>query len=62
MRRRRRKSEMGIDFEELAASIESMREIFRAMVAGLVADGFTEEQARALVVEITTRKADDDDE
>jgi uncharacterized membrane protein YebE (DUF533 family) len=53
---------MGIDFEELAGSIENMREIFRAMVAGLMADGFTEEQARALVVEITTRKVDDDDE
>jgi len=53
---------MGIDFDELASSIENMREIFRAMVAGLMADGFTEEQARALVVEITTRKVDDDDE
>jgi hypothetical protein len=53
---------MGIDFEELAASIENMREIFRAMVAGLMDDGFTEEQARALVVEITTRKVDDDDD
>lgn len=52
---------MGIDFEELAESIDGMREIFRAMVAGLMEDGFTEEQARALVVEITTRKADEDD-
>jgi len=52
----------GINFEELAASIETMREIFSAMVAGLMDDGFTEEQARALVVEITTRKVDDDDE
>jgi uncharacterized membrane protein YebE (DUF533 family) len=51
-----------INFDELAESIENMREIFRAMVAGLMADGFTEEQARALVVEITTRNVDDDDE
>ena len=61
-RARRSPRVMGIDFEELAASIENMREIFRAMVAGLMDDGFTEEQARALVVEITTRKVDDDDE
>ena len=53
---------MGIDFEALAESIDSMREIFRAMVAGLIEDGFTEEQARALVVEITTRKDSDDDD
>lgn len=53
---------MGIDYEELAANVEAMREIYRAMVAGLVADGFTDEQARALVVSITTREVDDDDE
>jgi hypothetical protein len=53
---------MGIDFEALAESIDSMREIFRAMVAGLMEDGFTEEQARALVVEITTRKDSEDDD
>lgn len=56
----RKKSRTGIDFEELAESIDSMREIFRAMVAGLMEDGFTEEQARALVVEITTRREDSD--
>jgi hypothetical protein len=49
-----------IDFDELARSIEEMREIFRAMVAGLVADGFTEEQARVLVVEVLTRKEQSD--
>ncbi len=59
MRWRRRR--MGIDYEELAGSIDQMREIFRAMVAGLMEDGFTEEQARALVVEITTRKMDNDE-
>jgi len=51
---------MAIDYEGLANSVEEMREIFRAMVAGLVADGFTEEQARALVVEITTRQVEED--
>lgn len=47
------------DYEELAANVEEMREIFRAMVNGLTADGFTEEQARALVVSIITRKPED---
>jgi len=50
-----------INFEELAASVEELREIFRAMVAGLVADGFTDEQARALVTEVVTRKVDEDE-
>ena len=50
-----------INYEELAKSVEEMREIFQAMVNGLMADGFTEEQARALVVEITTRKVDDEE-
>lgn len=51
-----------IDFEELAAAVENMREGFRAMVAGLVADGFTDEQARALVVAIMTNKRDEDED
>jgi uncharacterized membrane protein YebE (DUF533 family) len=51
-----------IDYEELAGNIEQMREIFRAMVAGLIADGFTDEQARALIVSVMTKKDDDDDE
>jgi uncharacterized membrane protein YebE (DUF533 family) len=52
---------MGIDYEELAASVEAMREIYRAMVAALVADGFTDEQARALIVAITTNQGGDDE-
>jgi hypothetical protein len=48
-----------IDYEELAANIEQMREIFRALVAGLIADGFTDEQARALVVAMITRNNDE---
>jgi uncharacterized membrane protein YebE (DUF533 family) len=43
-----------MDFDELAKAIEEMREVLRAMVAGLVADGFTDEQARALVVSVMT--------
>ena len=41
----------------LADSIEEMREVLRAMVAGLIADGFTEEQAREIVVSIIARGA-----
>ena len=48
-----------IDYEELASNIEQMREIFRALVAGLIADGFTDEQARALVVAMITRNNDE---
>jgi uncharacterized membrane protein YebE (DUF533 family) len=49
-----------INYEELASNIEQMREIFRALVAGLVADGFTDEQARALVVAMTTNQTPDE--
>lgn len=39
----------GIDFEQLATGVEEMREATRAMVAGLVEDGFSDEQAREIV-------------
>lgn len=51
-----------IDYEELAASIDAMREAFRATVTGLVADGFTDEQARALVVAIFTNRPSEEGE
>jgi len=41
-----------MDYEELAVAVETMREAFRAMVAGLIEDGFTDEQARQLVVAV----------
>ena len=37
-------------YEELAKALDEIREMLRATVAGLVADGFTDEQARELVV------------
>jgi len=49
-----------IDYEDLANNVEAMREIMRALVAGLVADGFTDEQARAIVTEMVTKKDDDE--
>lgn len=36
-------------FEQFAQAIDEIRELLRAMVAGLVADGFTDEQAREIV-------------
>lgn len=43
-------------YELMAASIEMMREALRAMVAGLMQDGFTEEQAREITTAIMSRK------
>jgi uncharacterized membrane protein YebE (DUF533 family) len=37
------------NYQALAEGIDEMREMVRAMIAGLVADGFSDEQARAIV-------------
>lgn len=39
----------GYDFNQLAAGVDELREALQAMVAGLVADGFTDEQARDII-------------
>lgn len=59
-----RKSEATRRYEELAAAMDEMRETSQVVVAGLVADGFTDEQARWLMVGVMTshlRKEDTDD-
>ena len=38
------------DYQELADNLDQMREILRAMVAGLIADGFSDQQAREIVL------------
>ena len=38
----------GLDVDELAAVVDSMREMCAALVAGLKAEGFTDEQARRI--------------
>jgi hypothetical protein len=48
------------DYQELADNLDQMREILRAMVAGLIADGFTEQQARELVVSVVAQKPTED--
>lgn len=37
------------DYAMLAEGLDEIREMLRAMVAAIVADGFTEEQARSIV-------------
>lgn len=41
------------DWQGIAVALDQLREVLRAMVAGLVDDGFTPEQARELVVAAT---------
>lgn len=49
----------GIDYEVLAEGLDQYREVLRAMVAGLVADGFTYEQARRLVTHLMTQQGEE---
>lgn len=46
---RDKREKPSLDFEMLAVAVDGIREMTRAMVAGLVEDGFTDEQARAIV-------------
>lgn len=39
----------GVDYAQLAADVDTFREVVSAIVAGLISDGFTDRQARALV-------------
>lgn len=39
----------GFDYEALARSVEQTREVLASLVAGLVVDGFTDEQARSII-------------
>lgn len=48
------------DYEEFAAGLDEFREAMRMMVAGLTADGFTDEQARVLVVAAFASQEDKD--
>lgn len=48
------------DYVAFAVSLDYMRETLRAMVAGLIEDGFSEEQAREITTAIMSRKLDDD--
>lgn len=43
-----------INYTELAEGVDVMREILRAQVAGLMADGYSETQARWITVGLMT--------
>jgi hypothetical protein len=47
-----------VDYKTLADGIEKLRETLRAMVAGIMAEGFTEEQARDITVAVLTNKGE----
>lgn len=40
------------DWEELARASENTREVLAIVVAGLIADGFTDREARQIVVSL----------
>lgn len=42
-------SRSNVDYEKVAKGAEQMREVIHAMVAALVADGFSDEQAREII-------------
>jgi hypothetical protein len=51
----------GVDFHEVAQGVDEFREVVRALVAGLIADGFTEREARALVAGFWASRIKDDE-
>lgn len=51
-----------IKADELANSVDDVREMMRAIVAGLVADGFTDREARAIVAGVLGFKETRDDD
>lgn len=49
-----------MDYESLAESVDTVREITRAQVAALIEDGFTERQARIIVTGIWAANEEDE--
>jgi hypothetical protein len=52
------KPEPKVDYEALLQASEELREIMGGLVAGLVSDGWSDEQAREIVMNIVVRRAD----
>lgn len=52
----------GFDVTALAEAVDQIRETIRAVVAGLMSDGFSEEQARAITTGIMARMGQRSDE
>jgi hypothetical protein len=53
---------VGLDYEALAQGVEAFREMIRANVAAMEADGFTPREARRLVVALFAGHEADTDE
>lgn len=51
----------GINYPEMAVGVDTLRETLRVMVAAIMAEGFTEEQAREITTGIMRRVPKDDD-
>lgn len=43
------------DYNALAEGVEELREMMRAIVAGLMTDGYTEDQARELAIAVAIK-------
>lgn len=54
----------GLDYETLAQAIDATRETVRALVVGLMADGFSDSEARDIVAGLfrNLRRTDEDEE
>lgn len=49
-----------IDYSEMAVGVDTLRETLRVMVAAIMAEGFSEEQAREITTGILRRTPKDD--
>lgn len=49
------------DYSEFAIALDTIRELLRATVVGLMADGFSEEQARQIATHIITTPASEEE-
>lgn len=51
-----------LDYEALASGMDQLRETLKIMVAGLVEDGFSEDQARMIVTGLFAPANEDSEE
>lgn len=49
-----------LDYVEFASALDTIRELLRATVVGLMADGFSEEQARQIATHIITTPSEEE--
>ncbi len=56
------KKPRGLDYGLLANGVEQLREALNAAVAGLVADGFTDREARMIIAGLMASQASQDEQ